>query len=251
MGLLNQNRVRSPKLGLLYSQLYDDFCRNSATALTRHNKYVIDNGRFIGDFDGLYGDIPAPWGQSRASHRDDTRRQLAVLLCERLRSVAGHSELNRVVEIGCGFGFLTDQLREVGFSSVGVDISLEAIAKARSQNPASVYLRRNLDDPALLTDLDPDLVILADVSWYVLDSLETFLERLREHARQRSRATYLIHLLATYGPGIQEYGRDFFTDLDGILEYFNLEYLEAGTIYSPRAESPHSYGTYFVGKVPR
>lgn len=211
---------------------------------------MISNGRFVGDFDGLYTSVPAPWGQSRSSHLGDTRRQVAVLLCERLRSAVGRHELNRVVEVGCGLGFLTDQLRETGFSAVGVDASLKAVEKARSENPASVYLHRNLEDPALLTDLDPDLIVLADVTWYVLDSLETFLEQLSEHARQRSRTTYLIHLLATYPPGVQEYGRDFFTDLDGILDYFKLDYLEAGTIYSPRVEQSPSYGTYFVGKVP-
>ena len=39
---------------------------------------------------------------------------------------------------------------------------------------------------------------------------------------------YLIHTLAIYYPGKQRYGKKYFTDLKGILKFFNLEYLEYG-----------------------
>jgi hypothetical protein len=72
---------------------------------------------------------------------------------------------------------------------------------------------------------------MAVITWYVLSDLDQFLLDLNSYARNRDKPTYLIHLLATYPPGVQQYGRDRFFDLTGILNYFNLEYLEA-SIYS-------------------
>ena len=212
--------------------------------------YVFRDGRLVGNFDGLYRAVEAPWNQTRAHHKADTRRQIAVLLCERLRSHAELGQVHKVLEIGCGLGFLTDHLRELGFETVGIDVSREAVEIAHRENPWSTFLVRSFEDPSIFADFDPDIVIMSEVTWYVLDSLETVLGRLRAHAKGRSRATYLVHLLATYAPGVQKYGTEYFTDLDGILDYFKLEYLEAGRIISPREDDPLAQGTYFLARVP-
>ena len=109
----------------------------------------------------------------------------------------------------------------------------------------------SIDSPSHLSRLDADIVIMAEVTWYVLDQLSRFLERLREHAQNRERPTYLIHLLTTYPPGVQQYGREYFTDLDGILNFFKLDYLESGFVQVKREDDPGSQGTYFIARVPR
>lgn len=180
---------------------------------------------------------------------NSTRRSIAVELCSRLRTTHGESQVSRVLEYGCGFGYLTDALRQRGFSAVGVDVSSEAVTKAREKNPSSVVLCRSFEDPRVLDDLDPDVIVMAEITWYVLDHLPAFLERLRRHASLRGRPTYLIHLLATYSPGVQQYGKNYFTDLTGILKYFDMNYVESGVItgYSDRREE--SIGTYFVANL--
>jgi hypothetical protein len=60
---------------------------------------------------------------------------------------------------------------------------------------------------------------------------------------------FLIHLLATYEPGVQKYGADKFTNLDEIIKYFNLEYLEYGFVKTVTEFDDKSQGTYFVAKV--
>jgi len=60
---------------------------------------------------------------------------------------------------------------------------------------------------------------------------------------------YLIHLLTTYANGVQKYGSDYFTDLDGILSYFGLNYLEYGYIVGGKEYNSEFRGTYFVAKV--
>jgi SAM-dependent methyltransferase len=214
----------------------------------RYQDYVIKDGRLVSDFDGLYRDHPDPWNQSHEDHVYETRRVVAISWCRRLRML--HSpDVDRVLEVGCGFGHMTAQLARDGFSAVGVDVSREAVKGAREKNPSCVFLPLGLEDPNLLERLDPDIVVMAEVTWYVLDYLLQFKDRLREFAESRSRPTFLIHLLTTYAPGVQQYGLDYFSDLDGILDWWSLAYLESGFVASPRKDDPLSRGTYFVAQV--
>jgi hypothetical protein len=48
---------------------------------------------------------------------------------------------------------------------------------------------------------------------------------------------------------VQKYGADKFTNLDEILEYFKLDYLESGIIKTPREYDANSQGTYFIAKI--
>jgi hypothetical protein len=54
-----------------------------------------------------------------------------------------------------------------------------------------------------------------------------------------------------YPPGVQKYGDDFFTDLDGNLDYFNLDYIEAGYIASDPNGKQVNKNTFFLAKVPK
>jgi SAM-dependent methyltransferase len=217
----------------------------------RYQDYVIKDGRLVGDFESLYETFEDPWHQSRVDHPLVTRRSIALAQCIHLRAMDPTGQVNRVVEIGCGFGHLTDSLRQQGFSAVGTDVSATAVTKAREKNPSSVFMCASIDSPSYLSILDPDIVIMAEVTWYVLDQLPLFLERIREYAQNRKRPTYLIHLLSTYPTGVQKYGKEYFTDLDGILNFFKLDYLESGFVQVNREDDPGSQGTYFIARVPR
>lgn len=216
-----------------------------------HNEYIFDNGKFIGDFEGLYRDFKDPWGQTEVFDSHDTRRFLALNHCKRIRSEFEDRSQPRVLEIGCGFGHLTEALRLDGFNSVGVDVAAEAIKQARLRHPDSVFFQRSISEANLLDQLNPDIVIMSELTWYILDELNGFLDRLSKFAANRLPNTTLIHLLNTYPPGVQKYGTDFFTDLDGILAYFNMEYLEAGYVCNFTTAEKIHIDTFFVAKVPR
>jgi SAM-dependent methyltransferase len=212
----------------------------------RYQDYVIKNGEFIGDFEALYQKFDDPWNQSRTDHVQDSRRQLTLVACNRLRD---QYSISRVVELGCGFGYLTNELRKQGFYTVGTDISPTSIRKAKEMNPESSFAVASYDDFELLTTLDADLIIMAELTWYVLESLDDFLIKLKHYATNRENPTFLIHLLTTYEVGKQLYGRDKFTTLEEVLKYFNLKYLEYGFIHTVRIDDPVSQGTYFIAKV--
>ena len=212
----------------------------------RYQDYVIKNGKLIGDFEGLYKAFDDPWHQSKEDQVSDSRRILAVAWCNQLRKKFGCC---RVAELGCGYGYLTAQLLQQGFSSVGVDISETAIKKARDLNPSSTFVTAGLNDFATISQFDPDIFLMAEITWYVLDDLDKFIKNIQDYALLRDRPTFLIHLLTTYAPGVQKYGSDKFTNLDEIKNYFNLTYIEAGYVQTPREDDPHSQGTYFVARI--
>src|ERR1019366_3143871 len=144
----------------------------------RYQDFVIKDGTLVGDFEGLYKNFDDPWYQSRADHQGDTRRQIALNWMRRLRADNG---ISRVLELGCGFGHLTDKLRQDGFAAVGADISKTAIDKAREINPSSVFVQANVADFDVLAAFSPDVFLMAEITWYILDELDVFLSRCREY----------------------------------------------------------------------
>jgi len=212
----------------------------------RYQDFVIKNGKLIGDFEGLYKNFEDPWHQSRKDFLNDSRKILTVNWCNRLRE---QYEISRVIELGCGFGYLTQALHQENFSVIGTDISKTAIEKARKLNKNSIFIECALSEFEKIQLFDSDIYIMAEITWYVLDELENFIKKLKKIRKHRKKPIFLIHLLTTYAEGVQKYGVDKFTNLDEILKYFNLEYLESGFIRTPRKDDNSSQGTYFIAKI--
>ncbi len=63
---------------------------------------------------------------------------------------------------------------------------------------------------------------MPEITWYVLDYLDEFILFLKKELPD----TFLM----TYEPGVQKYGSNYFTDLNGILKYFKMYYLEYGCV---------------------
>ena len=212
----------------------------------RYQDFVIAKGKLIGDFKGLYENFDDPWNQSSDDHKWDSRRIIATNYCKRLRKKYNS---NKVVELGCGFGYITENLRLNNFESIGTDISRVAIEKAKKLHPESNYIEMKFNDYEKLFNLNPDILIMAEITWYVLDDLNSFLKEIKNFAKNKETPTFLIHLLATYEPGVQKYGADKFTNLGEILKYFNLDYLEYGFVKTKTEFDENSQGTYFVAKI--
>lgn len=214
--------------------------------VARYQDFVIKDGELIGDFEGLYKNFADPWHQSSEDQLNDTRRSIAINWCNKLKQQYG---ANRVIELGCGFGHLTHTLHEFNFSVIGADISKTAVEKARNLHPSSTFIQCALDEFNKLKLFDADIYVMAEITWYVLNDLDDFIKNLKKAKLDRNKPVFLIHLLTTYSSGVQKYGADKFTNLDEILEYFKLDYLESGIIKTPREYDINSQGTYFIAKI--
>ena len=202
----------------------------------RYQDYVIRDGRLVGEFDEMYRDHTDPWEQT-TRERFASEKAVALNLISRLKAERG---ARVVVELGSGLGDFTARIAELGVHVIGIDISQTAVDKARARHPSIDFICGRFSYHEALRDLKPDIVVMADITWYVLDELPAFLSFFKRDLPQ----TWLIHLLMTYAPGIQRYGAKFFTDLDGIKRYFGLNYLESGLVHYDRGAR-----SWFAGRA--
>lgn len=211
------------------------------------SSYVISDGHFIGDFEGLYREVGDPWEQSTEKYINSSRRRLAIHWTTRLRQLRN---CQRVLDIGCGYGHMAAELASEGFGVVGVDISATAIREARRLHRGPTFLCREIISSDLLDDIDADIILMSEVTWYLLDKLHLLRDGLVAYAANRDRPTYLIHLLETYEEGVQQYGRDFFTDLTSILTWWSIPWIEAGVVSTQQVDGFEAgSGTYFIGRL--
>ena len=85
----------------------------------------------------------------------------------------------KVIEIGCGFGILTKQLSALGFEAYGTDISPTAIKKARKKSNCKFYVSDFINDDLYLK-INPDIIILSEITWYILPQLKSSLNLLKK-----------------------------------------------------------------------
>jgi SAM-dependent methyltransferase len=189
----------------------------------RYQDYVIRDGQLVGDFEQMYRDHDDPWEQL-VVERFMSDKAVALNLLARLKAEDG---VTRVVDLGCGLGAFTSRIADLGLQVTGLDVSPTAIAKAKERHAGIAFAVGSIDDHALIKRLAPDVIVMAEITWYVLDHLRSFIEFLGNDLPN----THLLHLLTTYPSGSQRYGLDFFTTLDEIRAFFGFEYQEYGSAY--------------------
>ena len=203
----------------------------------RYQDYVIKDGQLVGKFEEMYQKFPDPWEQT-TREKFDASKALIINACQKLRAEFG---LSKTFEIGCGFGALSHKLAELGFEAVGADISETAIRTAKERHETPEFFVGDFLDFELYKKIDPDVFIMAEVTWYVLPQLDDFISYIRkEHSGK-----FLIHTLVVYEKDVQKYGKEYFTNISEILDYYGLNYLEYGEIWSPGKTGR----TYFCGRI--
>lgn len=198
----------------------------------RYQDYVILNGNFVGDFETMYQNIEDPWEQSA---REAFASEKAVCL-----NLIQRYQCKRVVEFGSGLGYFTNRIAKVAPSVVGIEVSPTAVAKAKQISPHLTFQNSSFPDIEFLREFRPDCIVMAEITWYVLDDLKLFLKFLADEMPE----VLLIHLLMTYAPGEQKYGVDKFTNLEEIISFFDMNVEESGEIHLADGGSR----TFFVAR---
>lgn len=172
--------------------------------------------RFVGDFDGLYAAEADPWGQSGADDRLGdyyaySRRNIIATLASLPLPAAP-----AILEIGSGLGYFTDMLQAAnsGYKVTGMDISAVAVRQARERFPHLQFVVADAASPALQAKGDYDVVIVNQILWYVLESLE----ELCANAGKLLRSDGFLAIVQAY-PEDQRYGRDIVHGFDGLVNF--------------------------------
>lgn len=93
----------------------------------RYQDYVIKDGKFVGDFEGMYKDCKNPWLQSDDDNVFDSRRAIAKTW---IKKISLKSNV-RVCEIGCGFGHITAGLQMMVFVVLALIFPQQQLKKQR------------------------------------------------------------------------------------------------------------------------
>lgn len=201
----------------------------------RYQDYVIVDGELIGEFEQMYQRFDDPWEQST---RETFASEKAAL-----KSVVKSLGIKSAIEIGCGLGFFTRELKKDIPDITGIDISETAIEKAKKLHKGAgcKFIASDIDNFDLFRTIKPQCILMPEVTWYVLNELDNFLNFLREELPD----VVIAHSLMTYEAGQQQYGRDKFTSHNEIMDYFDMDYLESGEI---KRKGMPGARTFFVGK---
>ena len=187
---------------------------------TFHGDFVFrkdagGNLEFVGDFERLYETEADPWDQldgdsDMAAYYARSRERLMAILC----SLAASS----VVEVGCGFGMVCEEIRDlptVG-RAIGMDISPTAIKKASAKYPGCEFLAgdiMNFDRPEDWRDVD--VVVINQALWYILDNFDKALNNSRSLLRDGG---HLILIQAFFRDSAQRYGKEIIDGFGGLVE---------------------------------
>lgn len=195
---------------------------NPSPKHSRYQDYVIKDGKLVGEFEQMYRDHSDPWQQAQLAAME-SEKSVGLSLVKRLSQSCG---AKRVLELGCGFGHYTQRFFELGLEALGMDISATAVTKARILHPDCHFEVGQISDHEAIKALSPDVIVMSEITWYILDDLKEFLTFLKHDMPQ----VYVLNILSTYPQGEQRYGLEYFTNLDEILAYFGMHYLESGEV---------------------
>lgn len=144
-----------------------------------YHDYVFKDGRFIGDFEGMYlHSSEVPWHQDVNSF--DTISDIDIAILRR-------HPVDSICDLGCGLGYFTSRLkhelkgRDGRFPErvCGLDISGTAVSQAARLHPACEFETLDLLSKDWSAPVKRyDLVVCRGVLWYVVHELETALKRL-------------------------------------------------------------------------
>ena len=192
----------------------------------KYQDLVIKDGKFVGKFEEMYQKFSDPWNLLKKNKLDGGNLNYKIIYdyCKKLKQKKKLTTL----EIGCGFPQISNELLKNGFKVYGTDISETVIRKSKKKYPK---LKNNLFvsnflNFSLYEKLNPNIIILSDITWYILPELKQFIKWYKGLKKE----VYLIHSLAVYGKNKQKYGKEYFYDLESIKSFFKLKYLSSGCI---------------------
>ena len=190
--------------------------------ISNYQDLVIKDGKFVGKFEEMYSKFSDPWnyisiGENNIDHK------IIIEFCEHIAKT--EKKTLTVLEMGCGFGFLSYALAKKGFKTYGFDISKTAIRKGKKKfkNKNLKMFVSEFDNFELFNKIKPDIFILSDISWYVLPKLKKFITYFK-----KTKPAYIVHCLAI--PAKQNYGNKFFTSEKSIIKFFNLDIIASSNI---------------------
>lgn len=187
-----------------------------------YQDYVFQNGEFVGEFEEMYKDYNDPWRQDELEWNAKDK-QKGIEWLKKMHSLF-HS--SKVLEIGCGLGVYAEQISAQGFDVTGFDVSETAVAKASKRAPSCRFEKRSITDFKAIKEINPDVIVMAEVTWYILDDFDRFIHFLKREMNE----CILLHHLTFYEKGKQKFGREYFVNESELMKRIGMFYLDEAVL---------------------
>ena len=185
------------------------------------------------DSEYLYLNINDPWDQ----YTNIVYIKEIIIILLKFISM---EKIHIITEMGCGFGCLLKYINNIfpNIKLIGYDNSKTCIDKNNNNNNnnnISFYVK-NFNEFDYISNEKTDIIILSDITWYILDDLDTFIKNIKNNFKGK----YFIHILTIYPQGCQKHGCVFFKTHDDILKYFDMNIINSGVLNDK---------SYFLAKI--
>tara|TARA_B100000795_G_scaffold251774_1_gene220840 strand:+ start:326 stop:943 length:618 start_codon:yes stop_codon:yes gene_type:complete len=186
----------------------------------KYQDLVIKDGKFVGEFEKMYQEFSDPWNQSEEVYYSSLSRRSVCYFLEKF-------DINSIVEWGCGLGKTVNYIKENTSKDVdilGIDISKTAIDKAKKLYPKLDFKADNILNISQYNNFD--CMFFSEITWYLLEDkkMDKIFNIMSKNFKGKNK--FFIHNLSFYKDGIQQYGKDYFTNLDEFIEFCPFELLE-------------------------
>ncbi len=122
----------------------------------------------------MYQKISDPWKLLEKNKSGlNLNYQVILNYCEQIRF-----SKTKALEIGCGYSRILYELYKRKFAVYGTDISKTVIEKSKKKYPQfknNLYVSNFLNF-SLYQIINPNIIIMSDISWYILPELKKFIK---------------------------------------------------------------------------
>jgi SAM-dependent methyltransferase len=197
-------------------------------------QFVFKNGQHVGDYEGLYQSCDDPWNHTEGNHHLHIDRRICHNLIDQY---IDHSAL--ILEYGCGLGHNVNYLHSLGLNVSGLDISQTAINRARESFPHLDFHAADCLDSDILFKLEPQVLYLSHVLWYILDKIESFSDVVSSYSRTVS-PLFLLNSVQLYDQTVDYFGKELIRDTGDIVRLLPGDPVFSSTILSHSSNSLQS-----------
>jgi SAM-dependent methyltransferase len=151
------------------------------------NDFIIKEGKFVRDFEGMYQEIEDPWEQNELADSHLFNGHALFHLGKIFPSIKQFDGNGSVLDAGCGFGNHAGILSSmVGGKYVGVDISETAIEKAKEKNKRELcfFEVNNLTEHTLEFSNSFDLIYASQTLHYVGPEIDAVIKNLLDYLKK-------------------------------------------------------------------
>ena len=172
----------------------------------KYQDLIINNGKFIGDFEKMYQIFEDPWKQSLI--KDSISRQIVINYIKKFN-------IKNIIEFGCGLGHTANFIQlNTGIKILGIDISKTSINKAKIKYPDLDF---KVDNTNNILKYDKfQCFFFSEITWYLLEN--KMIDKIFESMKKELKGKFFIHNLSFYR-GNQKYGNEYFKNLEEFISF--------------------------------